>query len=62
MPSIKQQVQAVVDALPEDCTIEEVHYRLYVLDKIRRGIRQADAGKTISHSEMLRRVKKWRRK
>lgn len=33
--------------------------KLYFLYKIRRGIRQADAGQTVSHEEARKRLKKW---
>ena len=36
MLTTKQQVQKVLDQLPDDCTIEDVQYHLYVADLIRR--------------------------
>ncbi len=32
---------AVLGKLPDDCTIEDIPYHLYVIDKIRRGIEVA---------------------
>ena len=60
MRSIKSQAKAAIEQLPDDCSMEDIQYRLYVLEKIRRGIKQDDEGATISHAELLKRVKKWR--
>lgn len=40
MQTAKQEIEAMVRALPEDATFEEVQYRLYVLEKIHRGARE----------------------
>ena len=33
--------EAVLGKLPDDCTIEDIPYHLYVIDKIRRDIEVA---------------------
>jgi predicted transcriptional regulator len=58
MPA-KEQVRAMLDALPSDCTIEDVQYGLYVLEKIRRGIEELDRGEGIPHEEVKRQMEKW---
>ncbi|MBI5864409.1 MAG: hypothetical protein HZB38_07870 [Planctomycetes bacterium] len=58
-PDAKTQVREVLDRLPDDCTIEDVQYHLYVADKIRRRIEQADAGLAVPHAEAETRLKKW---
>lgn len=57
--SPKSQAQVVLDRLPDDCTIEDVQYHLYVMEKIRRRIEQADAGQAVPHSEAEKRLEKW---
>ena len=59
VPNAKSQVREVIDRLPEDCTIEDVQYHLYVAEKIRRRIEQADAGLAVPHSEAEKRLEKW---
>lgn len=59
MPT-KQTVKELLDRLPDDCTIEDVLYHLYVVQEIERGRADADAGRVIPHdrvAEELRR--KW---
>ena len=38
---VKQSVQELLDRLPDDCSLDDVQYHLYVLQSIERG--QADA-------------------
>jgi len=54
--NVKKRVAEAVRDLPDDATVEDVMERLYFLAKIEEGIRQADAGQTVSHEEARRRV------
>lgn len=54
-PSTKKRVLEAVEKLPEDATVEDAMERLYFLAKVEEGIRQADAGETVSHEEVKRR-------
>jgi predicted transcriptional regulator len=56
----KSQAREVLDRLPDDCTIEDVQYHLYVADKLRRRLEQADAGQAVPHAEAEKRLDKWR--
>lgn len=58
-PDAKSQVREVLDRLPDDCTIEDVQYHLYVVQKLRRRIEQADAGHAVSHDEAEKQLGKW---
>jgi hypothetical protein len=60
MPTTKQQVQEVLDQLPEDCTIEDVQYHLYVADLIRRRAEASDKADGIPHADVVKRFAKWR--
>ena len=37
MSSVMHDVKQLVDHLPDDASIEDVQYHLYVLEKIRKG-------------------------
>jgi predicted transcriptional regulator len=52
----KDRVLEAVRDLPEDATVEDAMERLYFLAKVEEGLRQADAGQTMSHEEAKRRV------
>ena len=61
MSSVKQQLQEVVSTLPEDCTMDEFRYRLYVRLKIEEGIQAVDEGRVYSHEQAVELVKTWRK-
>ena len=52
----KKKILEVVEQLPDDATIEDAIERLYFLAKIEKGIREADAGLTVSHDEAKKRL------
>jgi predicted transcriptional regulator len=54
--SAKELLKQAVDNLPPDATVEEAMERLLFLAKIEQGIAQADAGRTLSHEEVGKRL------
>ncbi|MBA2592743.1 MAG: hypothetical protein H0U97_11000 [Gammaproteobacteria bacterium] len=55
----KQDALAAIQRLPENVEMEEIMYRLYVLENIRRGREGAAQGKTIPAEELLRDIESW---
>ncbi len=55
----KQEAQKILDALPDDASIEEIQYHLYVVQKIAAGLRDAEEGRLLSQGEAERRMAKW---
>jgi hypothetical protein len=55
----KEKIVKAVQELPSDATFEDAMERLYYLCKIETGIRQADAGQTVSHENAKKRMEKW---
>jgi len=55
----KQATLRMVRNLRDDATYEDIMYGLYVLEKIERGLRQLDEGKSIPHEEVKKKLKKW---
>jgi predicted transcriptional regulator len=56
----KQAVKKVLDQLPEDCSMEEVLYHLYVVDAAQRGVAETDAGKGIPHAQVVAELRRKR--
>jgi hypothetical protein len=52
MNTAKQEVQLLLKKLPDDCTIEDIQYHLYVIEKIQRGIVRAKDEGTVSQEEV----------
>ena len=48
----KQAVRELLDKLPDDCTLEEVSYHLYVLQRISQGLADAESGSLIPHEQV----------
>lgn len=55
----KQEALDVIQRLPDNTNIEEIMYRLYVLENIRKGQEDAVQGKTQSAEEVLKNIKSW---
>jgi len=59
MSNVKRQVQEILKRLPEDCSVEDVQYHLYVIEKIRRRLESAARGESVPQSEAEKRLEKW---
>jgi len=59
MVSVKRQIEKILEQLPDDCSVEEVQYHLYVVEKIRRRLEMADHEDFVPQSEVEERMKKW---
>lgn len=56
----KDTVRAVLDRLPDDCSLEEVLYHLYVVDAVERGQTNIGAGRTFSQEQVAEELRrKW---
>jgi predicted transcriptional regulator len=56
----KERVRDLLERLPDDCSLDDVLYHLYVVQSIDRGVADADAGRTISHEQVAREMRrKW---
>lgn len=55
----KQRILEAIRELPEETSYEDAIYRLYVLQKVERGIEQADRGETEPHEEVMKLVERW---
>jgi len=59
MNTVKDEIKAILDKLPNDCALEDVQYHLYVSEKIHKGIERAQKEGTISQDEVERKLNKW---
>lgn len=55
----KQEALEAIQRLPDTADMEEIMYRLYVLENIRRGQRDASEGKTQTVEEVLQEIQSW---
>lgn len=52
MANTKDTVRAVLDRLPDDCTLDDVLYHLYVHQKLEAGLLDAAAGRLLPHEQV----------
>jgi len=55
----KQEVQELLQELPEDATLEDIQYHIYVKQKIAQGLADVRAGRVISQEEVEKRFARW---
>ncbi len=59
MATVKDAVISLVRELPDDVSIDEIMYHLYVKQKILRGKQQLETGQSHPHEEVKELAKKW---
>lgn len=59
MHSAKQEVRELLDHLPDDSTLEDIHYHLYVLEKIHRGEARTKNEGSLTQDDVEARLRKW---
>jgi predicted transcriptional regulator len=53
MREVKDAVLELAKQLPDECTWDEVMYRIFVRQKIDAGLEDADAGRVNPHDEVF---------
>jgi len=59
MPSVKDSVIDFIKNLPNDLTVEEIAYKLYLDERINKAQKQMKEGNYLTHEEAKERLKKW---
>ena len=59
MGKLKDDIAEMIHHLPEESTLEDIQYHLYVLEKINKGQRQIKDGNGISNEQAKLRLSKW---
>lgn len=54
--SHKQLALEAIQRLPDNVDFDEIMYRLYLLGKTLKGMQDIEAGRTISHDELVRKT------
>jgi predicted transcriptional regulator len=57
--SAKEAVLDIVSKMPDEATLSDIMYELYVRHEIEEGLRDIDEGRTISHEEAMKRLERW---
>ena len=59
MATAKEEVKELLGKLPNDCSLEDIQYHLYVLEKVRHGLEAAENHGGVPQDEAEARLSKW---
>ena len=50
--SVKEHMRKRIEHLSDECSVEDLQYRLSLIEKVRRGLKSVDEGKGIEHDQV----------
>ena len=56
MESLKQEALNVISKMPDTAEIDDIMFRLYVIDKVRKGREAIQRGETISVEKLKKEI------
>jgi len=59
MNTLKQEALTAIAQLPDVADIDTIMYRLYMIDKVRKGKEAVERGETISVEDLKREIESW---
>ena len=59
MKTAKEEVLELLEQLPEDASLEDIQYHIYVRQKIQKGLDAGRKGKVVNQEEVERRMARW---
>lgn len=62
METPKQEVQQILNSLPDDATLDDIQYRIYVRQAIERGLQDVDSGRVLTQEQVEQRMSRWIKK
>jgi predicted transcriptional regulator len=57
MEMAKEQVQKILEVLPDNASLEDIQYHIYVRQKVEQGLADIEAGRVTTHEEAMRRLR-----
>lgn len=55
----KDEVRALLEKLPDDASLNDIQYHIYVRQKIQRGLDAIEKGNVIPQEEIVKRMARW---
>ena len=59
MAAANQAVIELLNTLPDDCSLEDIQYHLYVITKVKKSQERIQAEGVLTQDEVNRRLDKW---
>ena len=57
--TVKQKVLEVITKMPDDSTLEDIGYELYVIESVQKGLDELDQGEYLTHEQAKAQLQKW---
>jgi len=57
--TLKEELISLIKKLPDNLTLDDVMYHLYVRQKILRGLEASNQGKIYTHEQVKEQAQKW---
>ena len=58
-PTTRDEVVEMIRKLPDDATLPDIMEALYARQAIEEGLRQLNAGQSVTHDDVMKSVSKW---
>ena len=55
MSAVKKEAIKIIESLPENCTLDDIIYELYVKKKVKKGLTAVEKGDLVTHEEVKKR-------
>ena len=55
----KDEVRELLEKLPDDASLNDIQYHIYVRQNIERGLEAIRQGNIIPHEEVVKRMARW---
>ena len=59
MESLKQEALNVISKMPDTAELDDIMYRLYVIDKVRKGREAVQRGEVVSMEDLKKEIGSW---
>ena len=58
-PAAKDQVRQLLEHIPDDASLEDIQYHIYVREKVDRGLADVAAGRVLTEKQFDERMARW---
>jgi hypothetical protein len=59
MKTIKEEALQAITSLPDDAPIDDIMYRLYIIDKVRKGQEALRDGEILTAHQLEKEIERW---
>lgn len=59
MQTIKEEAIRIISNLPDDVSMDDIMYKLYVMDKIKNGQKDIKNGNYLSSDDLRKEINRW---